>query len=328
MTKLAGDVVGDVPGDVAPAVSVEGLSHSYSERRALRSVDLEIPRGRLHGLVGPNGAGKSTLLKILATLLETQSGLVNVLGMSVTEDALSIRRRLGYLPEDPAAYRQMTCFEMLDFCGAVHGRPLEQREVVIAAALETVGLSDRRDQVVGTLSRGLQRRLGVARVLIHDPDLLIFDEPAAGLDPRARIELMELMRDLCGLGKTVVISSHILAELGELCDSVTVLDRGRVRFHGTIDELPGGDGELGCYELRLLHDEEAIGEIVSVLDGVLDVVPLESGRAWRVVCRSSETDIASLLKTLVERGIIVVSFVREQNRLNEAFLSLTTRGVE
>jgi len=324
MTELAGDV----PGDVTPAVSIEGLSHSYSERRALRSVDLQISRGRLHGLVGPNGAGKSTLLKILATLLQTQSGLVSVLGMDVTEEVLSIRRRLGYLPEDPAAYRQMTCFEVLDFCGAAHGRSLEQREVVIAAALETVGLADRRDHVVGTLSRGLQRRLGVARVLIHDPDLLIFDEPAAGLDPRARIELMELMRDLCDIGKTVLVSSHILAELGDLCDSVTVLDRGRVRFHGTIDELPGGDGDLACYELRLLYQEEAIGEIVSAHDGVLSVLPLESGRAWRVVCRSSQADIAEVLGTLVEHGIIVVSFVREQNRLNEAFLSLTTRGVE
>lgn len=326
--EVPGEVPGKVPGDVTPAVSIEGLSHSYSERRALRGVDLEIPRGRLHGLVGPNGAGKSTLLKILATLLETQSGLVSVLGMEVTEDALQIRRRLGYLPEDPAAYRQMTCFEMLDFCGAVHGRSLQEREVVIGAALETVGLSDRRDHVVGTLSRGLQRRVGVARVLIHDPDLLIFDEPAAGLDPRARIGLMELMRDLCEIGKTVVISSHILAELGDLCDSVTVLDRGRVRFHGPIDELPGGDGELACYQLRLLREEESIGEIVSSHDGVIDVVPLESATAWRVVCRSSEADISALLGTLVERGIIVVSFVREQSRLNEAYLSLTTRGVE
>ena len=316
------------PVDATCAVSIEGLSHTYSERRALRSIDLEIRTGCLHGLVGPNGAGKSTLLKILATLLETQSGLVTVMGMSVAEDAQQIRRCVGYLSEHPAAYLQMTCFEMLDFCGAIHGRNLAERDVVIAAALETVGLVDRRDHVVGTLSRGQQRRVGVARVLIHDPDLLIFDEPAAGLDPRARIELMKLMVDLRGCGKTVLISSHILAELGDLCDSVTVLDRGRVRFSGAVDELPVGDGELGSYELRVLHENEAIGEIVSAVDGVLEVVRLEAATAWRVVCRLGQTDCRQLLEILVERGIVVESFVRQQSRLNEAFLSLTTRGVE
>ena len=170
--------------------------------------------------------------------------------------------------------------------------------------------------------------MGVARVLIHDPELLIFDEPAAGLDPRARIELMALMRDLCDIGKTVVVSSHILAELGGLCDSITVLDRGRIRFHGTIDQLPDADGVLACYELRLLHEDEAVREIVTAHDGVIDVVPLESAAAWRVVCRTAEADIAGLLATLVQRGIIVASFVRQRNQLNEAFLSLTIRGVD
>jgi len=318
----------DSPDDSAAVISIERLSHSYGDQRALRSIDLRIPGGRLHGLVGPNGAGKSTLLKILATLLETQSGLVHVLGMNVTEDSLQIRQRVGYLSADPAAYLQMTCFEMLDFCGAIHRRSVEERDDAISGALETVGLHDHRDHVVGTLSRGQQRRVGVARVLVHDPELLIFDEPAAGLDPRARIELMALMRDLCNVGKTVVVSSHILAELGELCDSITVLDRGRICFDGTMDQLPHGDGELACYELRLLHEDEAITEIVTSQAGVLDMVPLESVTAWRVVCRAAEIDVAVLLASLVQRGIIVTSFVRERSQLNEAFLSLTTPGVD
>jgi ABC-2 type transport system ATP-binding protein len=136
------------------------------------------------------------------------------------------------------------------------------------------------------------------------------------------------MVDLRDCGKTVLISSHILAELGDLCDSVTVLDRGRVRFSGAIDELPVGDGELGSYELRVLHENEAIGDIVSAVDGVLEVVRLEAATAWRVVCRLGQTDCRQLLGILVERGIVVESFVRQQSRLNEAFLSLTTRGVE
>ena len=319
---------GKLPIEPAPALSVEGLSHVYGDRRALRSIDLQVPAGCLHGLVGPNGAGKSTLLKILATLMEIQSGLVHVLGLSALEDVLEIRRRVGYLSEHSVVYHQMTCFEMLDFCGAIHGLSPVERVDSIGEALETVGLSDRRDHVLGTLSRGQQRRVGLARALIHDPDVLILDEPAAGLDPRARNELTNLMCVLRDTGKTVLISSHVLADLGEVCDGITILDRGRVRFHGTIDELPDGDGELSCFELRLQHEDEAIREIIMAHDGVFDVLPLESAAACRVVLRTAEADISGLLARLVERGTVVQSFVREQSRLNEAFLSLTTRGVD
>ncbi|HAA49583.1 MAG TPA: ABC transporter ATP-binding protein [Planctomycetaceae bacterium] len=310
------------------ALTIQGLSHVYGDRRALRSIDLQVSTGCLHGLVGPNGAGKSTLLKILGTLMKNQSGLVHVLGMSTLEDALEIRKRVGYLSEDPVVYHQMSCFEMLDFCGAVHGLSPAGRVDSIGAALETVGLAGRRDHVVGTLSRGQQRRVGVARTLIHDPDVLILDEPAAGLDPRARSELTDLMCALRDRGKTVVISSHVLADLGGLCDGITILDRGRVRFHGPIDGLPDGDGDLACFELRLQHEDEAIREIIMAHGGVLDVLPLESAAACRVVLRTAEADISGLLAKLVDRGVVVLSFVRERSRLNEAFLSLTTRGVD
>jgi len=318
----------DPSGEPVPAVSISGLSHTYHERRALRSIDLQVPVGRLHGLVGPNGAGKSTLMKILATLLETQSGLVQVLGTDITEDPLSIRRRVGYLAEDPVGYRQMTVFEMLDFCGAVHGRSGGEREQAIATLLERMGLEAHKDNPVGTLSRGEQRRVAIARVLVHDPELLIFDEPAAGLDPRARTELMTLMRDLSDNGKTVLVSSHILTELGDLCDSVTVLDRGDIRFHGPIGELPASDDNLACYRLRLQHGDEGAGRLLAGHDGVVDVVSLESSVAWQVVCRTDEANIGEMLAALVERGTVVEAFVRDRSRLNDAFLSLTTGGVD
>ncbi|MCH2590608.1 MAG: ABC transporter ATP-binding protein [Planctomycetales bacterium] len=320
--------VQDPSVDAVPAVSVSGLSHVFDERRALRSIDLQVPSGRLHGLVGPNGAGKSTLMKILSTLLEIQSGLVQVLGMDISEDSLSIRRRVGYLSEDPVGYRQLTVFEMLDFCGAVHGQTRGERDNAIATVLETVGLEAHRDTQVGTLSRGEQRRVGIARVLGHDPELLIFDEPAAGLDPRARSELMTLMRGLSDGGKTVLVSSHVLTELGDHCDSVTVLDRGDVCFHGLIDQLPGSDGELACYQLRLEHDDEGIGRVLAGHQGVVDVVSLESSAAWQVVCRTTEINFGELLAPLVQHGTAVEAFVRDRNRLNEAFLSLTSGGVD
>ncbi|HAB10072.1 MAG TPA: ABC transporter ATP-binding protein [Planctomycetaceae bacterium] len=320
--------VRDPSVEPVPAVSVSGLSHAFDERRALRSIDLQVPVGCLHGLVGPNGAGKSTLMKILSTLLESQSGLVQVLGMDISEDSLPIRRRVGYLAEDPVGYRQLTVFEMLDFCGAVHGRTRGERDNAIATVLETVRLEAHRDTQVGTLSRGEQRRVGIARVLVHDPELLIFDEPAAGLDPRARSELMTLMRGLSDSGRTVLVSSHVLTEIGDHCDSVTVLDRGDVCFHGPIDELPGSDDELACYQLRLEHEDEGIGRLLASHQGVVDVVSLESSAAWQVVCRTTETNFGELLATLVQHGTVVEAFVRDRNRLNEAFLSLTSGGVD
>ena len=165
-------------------------------------------------------------------------------------------------------------------------------------------------------------------MLVHDPELLIFDEPAAGLDPRARSELMTLMRGLSDGGKTVLVSSHVLTELGDHCDSVTVLDRGDVCFHGPIDELPGSDDELACYQLRLEHDDEGIGRLLAGHQGVVDVVSLESSAAWQVVCRTTETNFGELLATLVQHGTVVEAFVRDRNRLNEAFLSLTSGGVD
>ena len=320
--------VRDPSVEPVPAVSVSGLSHAFDERRALRSIDLQVPVGCLHGLVGPNGAGKSTLMKILSTLLESQSGLVQVLGMDISEDSLPIRRRVGYLAEDPVGYRQLTVFEMLDFCGAVHGRTRGERDNAIATVLETVRLEAHRDTQVGTLSRGEQRRVGIARVLVHDPELLIFDEPAAGLDPRARSELMTLMRGLSDSGRTVLVSSHVLTEIGDHCDSVTVLDRGDVCFHGPIDELPGSDDELACYQLRLEHEDEGIGRLLASHQGVVDVVSLESSAAWQVVCRTTETNFSELLATLVQHGTVAEAFVRDRNRLNEAFLSLTSGGVD
>ena len=310
------------------AVSIEGLSHAYRDRRAIRSLDLSIQRGCLHGLVGPNGAGKSTLLKILATLLEAQSGLVEVLGIGVNEAPMRVRRLIGHLPEDPVGYRQMTLWEMLDFCGAVHGMSPASRAECIERALVTVGLELKCHQQVGTLSRGQQRRAGIARVLVHDPDVLLLDEPASGLDPRARIELMRLMRGMREAGRTVLVSSHILAELGDLCDSVTVLDRGRAVFHGDVAELPGADGELACYHMRILHEDPGLGDLVGDLPGVVDAVAMESSAAWRIVCRRREISPAAILSRVVESGQVVASFVRDGSRLSEAFLALTSRGVE
>src|SRR4029078_1536114 len=184
--------------------------------------------GPLHGFVGPNGAGKTTTLKIICTLLEPQAGTIRVFGEDITLAAREVRRRIGFMPDHFSMYRQMTVFEYLDFFGAAYGLTQVRRDKIIDDVLALTDMEGRKDDLIHGLSRGMQQRVSLARVLVHDPELLLLDEPASGLDPRARIELMEILEELRRLGKTIFISSHILSELAELFDSVTIIDRGIV----------------------------------------------------------------------------------------------------
>ncbi|MFK7821594.1 MAG: ABC transporter ATP-binding protein, partial [Planctomycetaceae bacterium] len=193
--------------DSSPAIEVQDLSHTFKQHRALESMSFQVEKGSLHGFVGPNGAGKTTTLKLICTLLKPQSGLVRVFGHSIRTDVKEIRRRIGFMPDHFSMYRQMTVFEYLDFFGAAYGLSLKDRDQVITDVLSLTDMDGRREDLVSSLSRGMQQRVSLARVLVNDPDLLLLDEPASGLDPRARIELMEILQELRKLGKTIFISS-------------------------------------------------------------------------------------------------------------------------
>src|SRR5687768_1239089 len=247
--------------DPHAVIQIENLTHAYKTHLALSAVSFTVARQSIHGFVGPNGAGKTTTLKILATLLKPQHGSVGVFGHDVVRHCNIVRRKIGYMPDHFSMYRQMTVFEYLDFFGAAYGLSQSQRDKTIADVLALTDMDGRRNDYIQGLSRGMQQRVSLARVLVHDPELLLLDEPASGLDPRARIELMEILMELRRLGKTVFISSHILSELASLCDSCTILDRGTVKYTGSMRELvSGGNGGSATYHLTLTAEHPATAE--------------------------------------------------------------------
>src|SRR5437870_10705346 len=217
-----------------PAVQTTGLTRTYGTMVALNSLDLTVQRGDLFGFIGSNGAGKTTTLRILATFLAPSAGTAYVLGHDVVRDADAVRHVIGYMPDFFGVYKDMEVTEYLDFFGACYKIPSSQREKTVNDVLELVGLSEKKGALIGALSRGMQQRLGLARVLIHDPAVLLLDEPASGLDPRARIEMMAILQELQRLGKTIIISSHILSELQTLCNRVAIIEKGQLIYSGPV----------------------------------------------------------------------------------------------
>src|SRR5881296_3097115 len=217
-----------------PAVQTLGLTRTYGAMVALNSLDLTVNQGDLFGFIGSNGAGKTTTLRILATFLAPSAGQAIVLGHDVVRDADAVRHVIGYMPDFFGVYKDMEVTEYLDFFGACYKIPTAQREKTVNDVLELVGLTEKRGTLIGALSRGMQQRLGLARVLIHDPKVLLLDEPASGLDPRARIEVMAILQELQRLGKTIIISSHILSELQTLCNRVAIIEKGKLIYAGPV----------------------------------------------------------------------------------------------
>jgi ABC-2 type transport system ATP-binding protein len=282
----------------------------------------------LHGFVGPNGAGKTTTLKIICTLLRQNRGEVEVLGHNVRSDPLNVRRHIGYMPDHFSMYRQMTVFEYLDFFAAAYGLPVEQRDRVISDVLTLTDMNGRRDDLISGLSRGMQQRVSLSRVLVHDPDILLLDEPASGLDPGARIELMDILRELRRMGKTVFISSHILSELAELCDSVTVIDRGQIRYSGPMEVLLDSPASAMLWNLRFSSAPAQAQDRLKALPGVVEVTESELATGRDFVVRLAEGVTGNdLLRQLVPLDLPIVSFSQQRRHLNDAFMELTTRGV-
>lgn len=226
-----------------PAVVIEGLTKRYGAVLAVRDLHLEIPRGSVYGLIGPNGAGKTTTFAVLASLLEPTAGSVRLLGINPSRRPREVRRIMGYMPDVLGVYDDLRVDEYLDFFAASYRIPRAQRPGVIDGLLELVDLTDKRPAAVNSLSRGMKQRLSLARALVHDPEVLILDEPASGLDPRARVELRNLLVELKDMGKTIIVSSHILAELEEMCTEIGIMEGGQLLASGpprTIREQLGG----------------------------------------------------------------------------------------
>ena len=310
-------------------IRIEALTHAYKTHVALSGVSFDVQRKSIHGFVGPNGAGKTTTLKILATLLRPQRGKVEVFGRSVTVDRNEVRRKIGFMPDHFSMYRQMTVFEYLDFFGAAYGLTQERRDKIIGDVLALTDMDGRKDDLIHGLSRGMQQRVSLARVLVHDPELLLLDEPASGLDPRARIELMEILEVLRRLGKTIFISSHILSELATLCDHVTILDRGAVRYTGSMRGLIGSnDGDVVTYHLTLAAEHPATLGALALLPGMQRVSPpLPTEPRYTLIFDRTQLQPNAILQSALASGAEIIGFAEEVRHLNQAFMDLTEPGV-
>jgi ABC-2 type transport system ATP-binding protein len=311
-----------------PALHIRDLHHDFKGHKALDGVTFDVPAKSIHGFVGPNGAGKTTTLRVVSTLLPPQRGTVQVFGMNVTAAVKNVRRRIGFMPDHFSMYRQMTVFEYLDFFAAAYGQSLAERNQTIDDVLELTDMGGRRDDFIKGLSRGMQQRVSLARVLVHDPDLLLLDEPASGLDPRARIELMEILRELQSMGKTIFISSHILSELATLCDTVTIIDRGKIKYSGVMSGLLEHESGADVFELHLREADEQLAEVLASAPDVAEVQPIDNGRPGYTLTLTADADGPNgALRAALDHGAHIVDLKRVTRHLNDAFMDLTEAGV-
>ena len=303
------------------AVETRALTRRYGKMTAVDRLELQIPSGALFGLIGPNGAGKTTTLRMLAGLLEPTEGEIVLNGEVANHDWRDLRRQIGYMPDFFGVYEDMLVWEYLDFYARCYGIERQRREQVTGELLELVDLGEKRDSYVQTLSRGMRQRLCLAHALVHDPQVLLLDEPASGLDPRARVEMRELLRELGAMGKTIVVSSHILSELAELCDSVGIIEKGRLIASGSLEEIRRRVRQDRTLQIRLLSDLGEAEQVIRIQRGVGDVYVVDGTLEVRFV--GDDEAAAALLEALVHRGVRIVSFSEVMSDLEEAFLKLT-----
>jgi ABC-2 type transport system ATP-binding protein len=304
------------------AIVAEALVKQFRRFTALDGVSFSIPRGSIYGFLGPNGAGKTTTLRILATLLLPTQGRAWVAGEDVVRQPERARGRFGYMPDFFGVYDDLTVREYLEFYAQAHGVPGWQWRKTTDDLLELVDLGQKRDDFVETLSRGMKQRLGLARCLVHDPDVLLLDEPASGLDPRARVEMREVLKEISRMEKTVLVSSHILPELADLSTEVGIIHRGRMVASGSVDSIMARLGASRVLEVRVLDKTEAAGRMLESQPGVHDVEVQPEEGLVRAAFSGGDDGQAAILKALHEADIPVISF-NAVGGLEELFMTLT-----
>ncbi len=310
-----------MPPPALPAVQTRDLSRAFDNMVALSSLNLTVEKGDLFGFIGSNGAGKTTTLRILATFLTPSSGTAEVLGHDVVRDADRVRHLIGYMPDFFGVYKDMEVTEYLDFFGACYKIPASQREKTIADVLELVGLSEKQGALIGALSRGMQQRLGLARVLIHDPQLLLLDEPASGLDPRARIEMMAILQELQRMGKTIIISSHILSELQSLCNRCCIIEKGKLIYSGPIKGVKSELSDAHAWWVRVVGSSVQARELLAARPEVARVELVDE--RLKVVLNDLNGDGSFIADTLVPAGVKLLELREDEIGLEEVFLRVT-----
>ena len=302
-------------------IELTGFGKDYGDFTAVQSLDLQIAEGEMFGFIGPNGAGKSTSIRFLATLLRATRGEGTINGFSVSKDPMNVRRSVGYMPDAFGVYDGMKVWEFLDFFAVAYKIGKTQRKRVIRDVLELLDLTYKRDDFVNGLSRGMKQRLCLAKTLVHDPPVLILDEPASGLDPRARVEVKALLKELRRMGKTILISSHILTELADCCTSIGIIERGQLLMHGPIDEVYN---KIRGNQIIEANFGAGLDQGLSIIRSNPDVRDIQvDGSKIQIEFNSSDYNPSVLLKQLIEAGVEVRNFGRKEPNLEDVFMMVT-----
>ncbi len=308
-------------------IEIKGLSKTYGDFKALDNINIKLEEGTVFGFVGANGAGKSTMFLILATLLQPSSGEIFINGINLREKPSEIRKMIGYMPDFFGVYDQLKTSEYLDFYGASYGISATDRKKMIPQLLELVNLTDKQDAYVDLLSRGMKQRLCLARSLIHDPKVLILDEPASGLDPRARIEMRNILKTLKEMGKTILISSHILPELAEMCDEIGVIDGGRLVAHGSVKDIQARLKGEKLITVRLAIITQDLISFFEENPFIANIKQEEKERTISFSYTGSEENQINLLKQAMLKDIPILSFTEHVTNLEDVFMEIT-KGVD
>ncbi len=309
-----------------PLIELRRLHRYFGETRAVQDMSFEVYAGEVFGYIGPNGAGKTTSMRILATLDEPTAGDAFVDGFSVVDDPDRVRRRLGFMPDYFGTYQNVSVVEYLDFFARAYGLRSEERKHAIHSVMEFTLLDKLANKPIDGLSKGMKQRLCLGRTMIHNPSVLILDEPAAGLDPRARIELREMISQLADLGKAVLISSHILTELAEICDKVGIIEQGQLLAVGTVDEISAKTETLSRVRLRTLDRTEELLDWFGQRDDITDIE--SDGNLITLNHEGGEAEQAVLLRQLIEAGFSIIEFASKTKSLEDVFLHVTEGRVQ
>ena len=302
-------------------IDINGLTKNYRSFCALSDLNLHVDEGDAFGFIGPNGAGKTTTIRILATLLKPTSGSATIAGYDVQRKPQQVKRVIGYMPDFFGVYDGMRVHEYLDFFGAAFGIRVRERKQVIADVLELTDLTDKADEFVSALSRGVKQRLCLEKTLVHDPKVLLLDEPASGLDPRARVEFRALLKELRNMGKTIFISSHILTELADVCNKIAIIEQGKLIAAGDVDEILHTARQSRVIEIEVIEGAEALDVFLQAhpkLDKVTRI-----GNEFHIEAELNATELCDLHESVMATDSKVLWFRERQVDLEEAFMRLT-----
>ena len=302
-------------------IELNGFGKDYGEFTAVECLDLKINEGEMFGFIGPNGAGKSTSIRFMTTLLRATRGDGSVNGFSISQKPMDVRRSIGYMPDAFGVYDGMKVWEFLDFFAVAYKIGRTKLKQVIRDVLELLDLTYKRDDYVNGLSRGMKQRLCLAKTLVHDPPVLILDEPASGLDPRARVEVKELLKELRRMGKTILISSHILTELADCCTSIGIIERGKLLMHGPMDEVYNRIRGNQMIEARFGNNFDKGLSIVRSDPNVRDVEV--DGDKISIEFVEADVNPSELLKALISNDVEVINFGRKDPNLEDVFMMVT-----